>query len=563
MVQKEKNWKFLPGWEKKKPKGDLPLWFLNILASRGLKNEKEIEAFLHPKYEDLMDPDSFTGMKEAVEIVARAKEENWKVTVYGDYDVDGVTSTALMHDVLKKIGIKEVETYIPHREAEGYGLNKEALTEIFSGGTKLLVSVDCGIGSGDLIAEFKGDERHFLVVDHHEIDAKKLPKDIAIIHPELTKKGVTPQKLSAAGIGFYLALALQKHFPEKFLPGQEKWLLDLVSLSTIADVMPLAGQNRILAKYGLKVLEKTKRIGLKELYKVASIDPSDISAYSVGFLIAPRLNAAGRLEHAKVALDLLLTNDPKEAVRLAGELNRFNVERQKLCERILTEAIAEIEGSDKKEHEIFLLSNKNWPRGVVGIIAGRLAESYARPVIVFEHDQEGHHGSARSVGDFDITAALSECEGCLERFGGHAKAAGLSVSDEKFVVFSDKILEITRKRIKKSDLVKEIKIDTEITEKEITDEAVDYISQMEPFGYGNTTPVLAVKKASVASVKMVGADQNHLKFQLKDSGLSGIFFNQSEKLDEKKQYDIAFNLKYNVWNNRKTIDLRVVDIRKS
>lgn len=561
MAKTQKKWKQLTGWVGKKPKGNFPDWFLNILYSRSAKNEKEIEAFLNPKYEDLLDPFVFQNMKEVISLISKAKKENWKVTIYGDYDVDGVTSVALVQEVLKKIGITNIESYIPHRETEGYGLHEEALKEIFDGGTHLLISVDCGVTSKDLIDSFATKDRYFLVVDHHEIDKGKIPEKAVVLHPELTVKGTDPQVLSAAGMAFYMARAVQAEYPNEFVLGQEKWLLDLVALSTIADVMPLTGQNRILTKFGLKVLPKTKRIGLLELARTSGIDPREISAYSVGFLLAPRLNAAGRLEHAQMALDLLLTCDKKEALRLATELNRLNMERQKLCERILAEAIAEIEGSKKKDHEIFLLSNKNWPRGVVGIIAGRLAESYARPVIVFENDGESHHGSARSVGDFDITAALSECEDCLEHYGGHAKAAGLSVSGEKFVIFADKLLEITRRKIKATDLVKEITIDSEIKEEEITEEAVDLLTLLEPFGYGNPTPTLVCRGVEIMGAKLVGADQNHLKFQLKESGLSAISFNRTEKLKEECKYNLAFHLKYNYWNNRKTIDLRVVDIQ--
>jgi single-stranded-DNA-specific exonuclease len=560
MPEITKKWKLNTGWEGQKPK-NYPDWFLNVLASRGIKKEAEIEPFINPSYSELLSPEVFANMVEAVELISKAKAEKWKVTVYGDYDVDGVTSTALMFEVLNKIGIQNVETYIPHRENEGYGINKEALDEIFKGGTNLVVSVDCGVTSGEIIDTYADKDKHFLVVDHHEINPKKLPKKAVVVHPELGVKGAVPQKLSAAGIGFFLARALQTKFPKDFLEGQEKWLLDLAALSTIADVMPLSGQNRIMAKFGLLVLSKTKRLGLIELAKVASIDLRDVSAYSVGFLIAPRLNAAGRLEHAKMALDLLLTKDQKEAARLAGELNRLNSERQKLCERILEEAKAEIEEGGKKENEIYLLSNKNWPRGVVGIIAGRLAETYSKPVIIFENDGEVHHGSARSVGDFDITAALGEAAEHIERFGGHPKAAGLSVRADKFVVFSDTLLAITKKRIKKSDLKREIAIDTLIREDEISDNAVELINKLEPFGYGNTTPLLAIKGVQIASSKLVGAELNHLKFQLEKSGLSAIMFYHSEKLNANLKYDIAFQLKFNVWNNRKTIDLRVTDIK--
>lgn len=552
----------MEGW-KGKPAKEYPGWFLNILATHGVNSETEIEGYLEPEYESLTGWDSFSNVKEAVDLVARAKTEKWPICVYGDYDVDGVTSTALAVESLNKIGIQNIETYIPHRQDEGYGLNRESIRELIKKGIKLMVVVDSGVTAGEIIDDPEFKLLEFLVIDHHEIDKAKLPKKAIILHPELTQKGVTTEPFSAAAMVFFFARALQHKFKAEFPAGQEKWLLDLVALSTIADVMPLSGNNRILAKFGLKVLSKTKRVGILELAKVSSVAPGDISAYSVGFLLAPRLNAAGRLETAQTALKLLQTNDQKEARSLASELNKLNTERQQLCEKILEEAKAEIEKSGNKDAEIYLLSSKNWPRGVVGIIAGRLAESYSRPMIIFEHDGAMHHGSARSVGDFDITAALAECEDCVEKFGGHAKAAGLTVSDEKFVIFADKMLEITKKRIKATDLRAELTIDTEIKEGEIKDDALELIEKMEPFGYGNTTPVLITKGVEMEDAKLVGAEKNHLKFKLKKSGVSAIQFRNDTVPDVKNKWDLAFQLRWNEWNNRRSIDVRVIDLKQS
>jgi single-stranded-DNA-specific exonuclease len=325
----------------------------------------------------------------------------------------------------------------------------------------------------------------------------------------------------------------------------------------------LIGQNRTLAKFGLQVIKRTKRIGLSELIRSAAIQTDDLNSYAVGFLLGPRINAAGRLDHAKKALELLLTKEKREAVSIADTLTRLNYERQKMCSRILEEAKAEIESSEKKEHEIFLLSNKNWPRGVVGIIASKLSDAYGRPVIVFEHDGKEHHGSARSVEGFDITKALTECEFCLMKFGGHAKAAGLTVSNEKFVLFSDKLLEIARNRIAKEDLKSKVVIDTEIKEEDISDEMINTISGMEPFGYGNQTPSFEIKGAEIDNVKKVGKKGEHLKFSLKKSGISAILFGNSYEVSEKNKYDLVFGLRYNFWNQRKTIEMRIADIKET
>lgn len=352
MGQTTKKWKVLSSGKEKAILG-LPKWLISVLSNRGLKSEQKISSYLEPKYEDLADSKTFLNVTDAVKRIAEAKEKQEKIVVYGDYDVDGITATALMFEVLSKIGIQKIETYIPHREEEGYGLNQKALDEIITGGANLIITVDCGISSDELIAGAKAKNVDVIVCDHHEIDAKRLPKDAIILHPNLVLKGTDPSNLSACGMAFFLAKALQKEFPEEFPQGQEKWLLDLVALATICDVVPLVGQNRILAKFGLKVLEKTKRVGIQELMRVSGVKPEEVSSYAVGFLLGPRLNAAGRLEHAKKALELLLTKDKNQAILIASDLNKLNAERQQMCDKILDEAKAEIE-SVAKNHPLFI-----------------------------------------------------------------------------------------------------------------------------------------------------------------------------------------------------------------
>lgn len=595
MAKVGKKWKILPGFRGEKPKTSLSGWVLDVLANRGIITEQEISSYLDPRYEELLEPGVFLNMDKAVRRIAQAKENNEKVVVYGDYDVDGITATALVLEILNKIGIQKYDFYIPHREEEGYGLNDKAIGEIIDSGAKLIIAVDCGITSREIIDASSGKPSStdvsqgkidFIVCDHHEIDENKIPTKSVNIHPQLMKKEAASQNLSACGMAFFLALALQEKFPIEIPKGQEKWFLDLVALATICDVLPLTGQNRILAKFGLKVLAKSKRIGLNALIHTASINPNEINSYTVGFLLGPRLNAAGRLEHAKKALELLITEDQARARIIAGELNKLNVERQKMCDKILAEAKAEIESSSKKDHEIYLLSNKNWPRGVVGIIASKLSDAYSRPVIVFEHDGEEHHGSARSVEGFDITAALTECEDCLLKYGGHAKAAGLSVSNKHFIIFSNKLLKLARNKIKKEELRPTITIDTKIKPEEISDKMLEQIHELEPFGYGNHTPVFMLENVSIDNLKKVGDSGQHIKFQVisdrlqvpglktenqkqnltsktsnQKPNLSAIWFNYDLDIKAQEQYDIVLTLRYNVWNNCKNIELRVIDMK--
>lgn len=528
------------------------------MANRGIKTAKEIDLYLNPKYENLLPPDSFLQMKDVAERIIFARDKNERVVIYGDYDVDGVTATALMHDLLESIGVKNLETYIPHREEEGYGLNDEAIQELIKKKTDLMITVDCGITSGDLINKHS-DRVDFIVIDHHEILEDKKPEAL-ILHPLLCIEK-EPPRLSACGMAFFLAKKMTEMPESNYRPGQEKWLLDLVALSTICDIVPLVGQNRILAKYGLMVLSKTKRIGLQALASIAQIKIDDVSAYDVGFLLGPRINASGRLEHAKKSLELILTKSKPEAMKIAADLNNINGERQKLCERILAEAKAEIESSEKKENEIYLLASKDWPRGVVGIIASKIMDAYSRPVIVFEHSEGEYHGSARSIDALDITESLAQCEDCLIKFGGHAKAAGLAVSEEKWAMFSDKLLGIVQGKISQDDLLPIIKIDTEIAESEISDSTIEKISTLEPFGFRNPNPTFVLKGIEVDGVNRVGSQKEHLKFKLKDSGISAISFGDETPLKDGDTIDVAGTLRYNIWNDRKSIELRVLDIK--
>jgi len=299
------------------------------------------------------------------------------------------------------------------------------------------------------------------------------------------------------------------------------------------------------------------------LAKIASINLEDIGSYEIGFILGPRLNAAGRLEHAKLALELLITKNVARANEIAKKLNELNIERQQMCERIIKEAREEVENGGKKNHEIYLLTNKNWPRGVVGIVASRISDEYNKPVIVFEDDGELHHGSARSIEGFDIVKALSETDELLERFGGHAKAAGVTVSREHFVAFSDKLLTIAQDNIKTKELKKVIEIDTVIKPEEVDNNALDLLNEMEPLGFGNSRPLFLLESIQIENVKRVGSGQEHIKFSILNHDISGIAFSEKRELKESVNYDIVGTLRYNIWNNRKSIELRVVDFRES
>ncbi|MEK7447721.1 MAG: DHH family phosphoesterase, partial [Patescibacteria group bacterium] len=321
-----------------------------LLFTRGIKDEREVEDFLNPKYEALHDPFLMKGIKETVERIKKAIDSCEKVVVYGDYDVDGITATTVLCEVLKELGI-DTDYYIPRRNTEGYGLNTEALDEIFAKGVTLCITVDCGVTAVEEVKYAKKIGLDIIITDHHSIheeEGKEVLPDTIVVNPKQKTCQYPYKELSGSGIAFKIAQALYKEFPDKLIKGQEKWLLDVAALGTVCDVVPLTGENRILAYFGIKVIQKTKRIGIKMLAEVSRTDMKDIDSYKMGFQLGPRLNAAGRLETADKAIQLLLTSNENEARMLSLELNKLNMERQELTQRILTEAIAEVEKKSKK-----------------------------------------------------------------------------------------------------------------------------------------------------------------------------------------------------------------------
>lgn len=547
---------------------DLPFWFLSILKKRGIETEEDVMDYLDPKYEKITSFDNFIRIKEAAKRIKKAVKKKEKILVYGDYDVDGITATTLVFDLLKKIGAHYVEAYIPHRVSEGYGLNKKRVESFARDGFTLIIAVDCGIGSKKIVDST--DHVDFIIIDHHKIDPLKIPTTSINIHPSLTvdKKEYA---LSGCGMAFYFLRTVQSLFLEKIKHGQEKWYLDLVALSTVCDIVPLAGENRILAKWGLKVLSKTKRPGLVALAESAGINLSEIGAYEAGFLIGPRINAAGRIESADLSFELLTTVEKNRAKEVAHNLTELNRERQQLCEKITKEAIGKIEKSKKINNNIYILSSKDWSRGVAGIVASKVSEKYNKPVIIFENDGNYHHGSARSIDGFDIVEALKKCQDTIKKFGGHSRAAGLTVSNDNFTSFSNKLIRIANKDISKEVFQKVIEIDTEISFVEINDEAIELIYKMEPTGFSNPRPVFLIKDVFVFDIFRVGGRKEHIKFKIKNlknieqSGrsFSGICFNEKRDLIEGQRYDLVGTLSYNIWNNKKSIEFRGIDFKAS
>ena len=543
--------------------------FIELLARRGIDSEAAAAEFVTPDYAHLTDPFLIPGMKEAVESIKKATDKQTKIVIYGDYDVDGVTATAILSDFFHCIGL-EADTYIPSRIDEGYGLNQEAIKSLADIGTEMIITVDCGSTSLVEIDYANSLGLEVVVTDHHTLKQEKgkivLPKAIAVVNPHRIESESPLKGLAGAGVAFYLVRALMSVLGDKYAVGQEKWLLDLVALGTICDIVPLTHDNRILTYYGLKVLSRTRRRGLRALAKIAEFNLEVVDSYKVGFVIGPRLNAAGRIEHAKAALELLLTDNNERAEELAYDLDELNKERQELTERIVNEARESIE-KDGNKKSIYLLSGEDWPAGVVGIVASRLLEEYGKPMLVMEDMGDELKGSARSVSELNIIDALTDSGDLLTSYGGHAYAAGFRLDKNKFLLLEDKLISIANSKISVADLIPIVDIEQVVKLEQVNKQFVQEVEKLEPFGRDNKKPVFASYGVKLPDLRLVGNPPIHLKMAASQNGnkLAGIAFGYGETLDleEDKEYDIAYAVEINEWNNMKTPEFRLIDIRKA
>jgi len=533
---------------------------IKILKKRGL-NDKSASEFVNPKYEDLTDPFVIPGMKKAVERIYKAINSNEKVVVYGDYDIDGLSSSALMKDAFKMMGA-DVDLYIPDRFEEGYGLNTGALKKLKKAGFDLVITVDCGTTAHEQVKASAGLGLEVIITDHHEPDGKAPKEAVACVNPKLEKDNSLID-LAGVGVAFYLIRALQQKY-KLINDGQEKWLLDLVALGTICDVVPLSGDNRILAKYGLKVMNKTKRQGLISLSKKAGLDVSKITESDLGFKIGPRLNAAGRLAHAQKALDVLVANSDIEADELSQALNELNSKRQEDTRMIYEEA-NRLARKYKKE-PILVLSSSDWSHGVVGIVASRISEKWHKPVILLQELDQYAKGSARSYGSFSIIEAIRACSELLETFGGHTFAAGLKLNKDRVDEFRYRINEYAIANMDAENNFKVVGISVDLESSAPGLGLFDSVAQLSPFGNGNNKPYMR-GTYEVSEVRLVGSDASHLRLKLKSDDNKehvAIGFGKAEdfgNLEMGQVIDIAFELSENIWQDRRTHQLEIIDIK--
>jgi single-stranded-DNA-specific exonuclease len=538
----------------------LPESLAAILVQRGHANPEVARRFLRPSLADLADPLSLAGMARAVQVIAAAARGGRHILVHGDYDVDGQCAAALLTRALSSAGAR-VTAFVPHRLRDGYDFGDAGLAKAREIGAELIITCDCGITAADAVRRARAEGISVVVTDHH-LPGPELPPADAVVDPQRPDDESGLTQLCGTGLAFKLVQAL---VPALGLsPNLPLHLLDLVALATVADVVPLTGENRILVKQGLKLLCASRWPGVRALVEACGLDGRAVRASHCGFILGPRLNAAGRIGDAADGLRLLLTDDAAEAGALAARLERLNGERQQLDQRMLEEALERVENGGELEPGI-VLEGDGWHPGVVGIVASRVVERFGRPTFLIAFDGEIGRGSGRSISRFDLHAALGECHELLERYGGHQMAAGLTIRRERLGEFRARFADVARRTLSPEDLGPEQRVDLEIQLSEATPELERLARYLEPTGSGNPSPVLGVRGARLARRSVVGG--GHLKGVLEagDARLAAIGFQWADRAAGLGDgpVDVAFRLETNEWQGIATLQARLCAIAPS
>lgn len=541
-----------------------------LLAERGYADESARERFLFPNFErDLHDPFLFSQMERVVARIGEARKHGERIGVFGDYDADGVTSSVIMREALEALGIG-VAVCIPEKLSEGHGLHMNAVDFFAREGVCLALTLDCGMTNHAEIAEAKKRGIDIIVIDHHHVPAV-LPEAFAIINPKLPGETYPFRELCGAGTSFKVAQALYKRYaPEK--TDQLKWILDVVAIGTVADVMPLVGENRVIVKYGLIVLSKTRRVGFQEMFSVGNIridEHMNPDARTIGFQIAPRINAASRMAHAMLAHDLLMEKDQAHARVLALELDAHNVARQKISAASTDEvrAIAIEKYADKK---FIFAVGEHFPYGIVGLIAGRIASEFRKPACVMTRGAETSQGSFRSIPELNIIEVLEACGDLLVKFGGHAQAAGMTIRNENLDIFYERFNALAEERLTGVVTEPELRIDVRLRPEHIVPKLYRDIMLFAPFGEGNPEPVFVLENMRVEEARLVGNGSKHLKLKLAPGDGDAKIFdaigfslgNLFSDLQKGELLDVVFRLSENAWNGSVSIQLKVLDMRR-
>ena len=531
----------------------------SILVNRGIIDGEKINVFLNPTRKDFYNPFLMPDMEIAVKRIVKAIENKEKIMIYGDYDADGITSITVLKKYLNEIGLKTGE-YIPNRLNEGYGLNKDAISKIYNDGYRLMITVDCGISGLEEVEYANSLGMEIIITDHHE-PAEKLPEAIAVIDAKRKDNKYPFNQLAGVGVVFKLIQAISTEL--KLEEKEYLKYLDLVCIGTISDIVPLVDENRVIAKLGLKLIEKTKNIGLKTLLNIADLRKIDSTAISFG--VAPRINACGRMGFQEEALQLFLTEDSGEATKIAKRLVQFNQERQAKEKQIFEEVIEKIE-KDDKDKKCIVLAEENWHHGIIGIVASKITEIYYKPSILIFIEGDKGKGSGRSVPGYDLYTALTKCSDYIEKFGGHSMAIGITIKKENF----EKLKEAIEKYAQESnisDIMPIINIDKEINLKNINIEEVKSLELLEPFGEANKMPLFLLRNLKIDSIRALSGGK-HLKLTLKQDNniVDAIGFNMG---DLSKEYllgdkvDVVGTIEINSFGNKENIQINLKDIRKA
>ena len=534
----------------------------SLLIQRGIETYEQAKSFFRPSLEDLHDPFLMKDMDIAVSRIEKAIANQENIMVFGDYDVDGTTAVSLVASYLK-LDYPNVATYIPDRYAEGYGVSYMGIDYAHDNDISLIIALDCGIKAIDKVKYAKDKNIDFIICDHHR-PGNILPEAVAVLDPKRSDCTYPYDELSGCGVGFKLIQALGRHKNETidhFIP-----FLDLVAVSIAADIVPITGENRVLAYYGLKVINTNPRNGIRAFLE--QVKKTELNITDVVFKIAPKINAAGRIKHGNHAVSLLSETDYNTALKFANDIEAYNNERKELDKQITKEALDQIKNSKEEDRFTSVVFDENWHKGVIGIVASRLIEKYYRPTLVFTKSGDKLAASARSVKGFDVYDALEQCSEFIEQFGGHKYAAGLTLKPENYDLFKAKFEEVVQKTIDPKLLTPEISIDSKIGLTDLTDKFYRILKQLGPFGPQNMHPIFMSEHViDTGYGKCVGEDDAHLRFTIKEKGsnsLVGIGFGLGDKLctiSGRKPFNVAYTLDENEWNNKVSLQLMVKDLK--
>lgn len=560
-----------------------------LLYNRNLKTQQQIDEFFNPDYqEDFHSPFLLKGMKKAVKRILEAINKQEKIVIYGDYDADGVCALAILFLTFKNLGIKETQVYIPNRDKEGHGLNEKAIKMLSQAGTKLIITVDCASANLKEVNLANSLDIDVIITDHH-LTKDKLPKAVAVINPWQKSDKYPFKDLAGAAVAYKLAWALLSTKENKSENSLKKWLLDLVALATVADVMPIIGENRTLVKYGLGVLAQTKWLGLQELMKIAQVIPqlsqsslngeaptTNLNTYTLGYILGPRLNAASRMDHANRAFRLLITEDKKEAKELAQQLNQNNLARQSLTDKIVQEARNRLEKifSQPTKPKLIFEGSPDWPVGLIGLVAGKIAEQYCRPTVIYQEKGKMIYGSCRTIPQFDLMETIEKCADFLDGFGGHKKAAGFQMKKEKLSQVKKIFEQVAEDKLKNEDLIPFVDVDAQLSLEEINWPNYDQLQHFAPFGQANPEPKFLVKGLEIKDLRKVGNNGRHLKMELmmfnkgseSAKNFKAIGFNLGnwqEKLKAGDSVDIVFEMIADEWIGYRDLQMKIIDMKQA